>query len=489
MFSCYNIQIFSFLTFLIIISSLIGIIPNNFYHCVNFYQSQITLKINGGGKRNIFCSEGSFAPTNYPDYVTYKTQLIYPTSGAYEFDSGINIVILEWTTSPKNLSHIFHGCSDITEIDLSSFQNSQVRWLGSMFRGCSSLTSINFDGFVTSYVEDMGFMFQDCDKLTSLDLSGFDTSKVTLMWNMFYGCSLLTSLDLSKLITSKVTSMEAMFAGCKSLTSLNLNNFETNLVISLEKFFSNCINLEYIDLSNFSEQKLGSVNNMFEAMPNNVVLCAIKSNINKIIEELGKTLKCYTIIEDYCEINWKSVQKKIIKKTGECIDNCNNNNQYKFEYDNKCYKNCPTGTKNDQNNKCKCLDECLECLDEENYNNLCIECNKGYYPKENGPLYNGKFFECFNNPQGYYLDLANYIYRECYPTCQTCEKGGTASNPNCIICKPNSDCLIDGNDINPNSETKNIEVNNDIYNINDILKEINNLPKNEESNGYYDSIL
>ena len=491
MFSYYNIKKFSFV---IIISLLIGIIPINFYYYfINLNNQQIVLKIKGGGDRNIFCSEGSFYDINHPDYVRYNNKKYTTFNNPHYFNGDINTihtVILEWEYPREDYSHLFHACPDITEIDLTSFDTSGVKLMGSMFRECHSLTSIKFANFKTNKVEDMGFLFQNCKKLTSIDLSIFDTSHVTQMWYMFAGCSSLTSLDLSKFDTSQVTSMEAMFENCLSLTSLNINNFYITSVSVISNIFNNCVNLEYINLFNFIGNKLDSADNMFGSVPNNLVVCINTNKINnKILDEL-ETKLCHTKIED-CEMNWKMIQKKILKSSGLCVDSCNN----KYEYENKCYNSCPKGTKDDGNKKCKCyFDKCLECPGEAYYKKLCTICNNGYYKKENDQLNTDKYIECYNNLKGFYLDTKELMYRECYYKCETCEKGGTDSNPNCLKCKANYECVTNDNkktelinDINQNTETKtkNIEVNNDIYNINDILKEINNLPKNEESNGYW----
>ena len=42
----------------------------------------------------------------------------------------------------------------------------------------------------------MGNMFSWCNNLTTLDISNFDTSNVTAMVSMFSGCSSLTILDI-----------------------------------------------------------------------------------------------------------------------------------------------------------------------------------------------------------------------------------------------------------------------------------------------------
>ena len=44
-------------------------------------------------------------------------------------------------------------------------------------------------------------MFYHCSNLTKIDLSSFDTKNVTYMGAMFSGCSNLTNLDLSSFDT------------------------------------------------------------------------------------------------------------------------------------------------------------------------------------------------------------------------------------------------------------------------------------------------
>ena len=65
----------------------------------------------------------------------------------------------------------------------------------SMFNSCWQLTSLDLSKWDTSNVTNMGSMFKECSKLTSLDLSNWDTSNVTNMGSMFKECSKLTSLE------------------------------------------------------------------------------------------------------------------------------------------------------------------------------------------------------------------------------------------------------------------------------------------------------
>ena len=55
-----------------------------------------------------------------------------------------------------------------------------------------------------------------------------------------------------------------------------------------------------------------------------------------------------------------------VSNNGSCIDKCENDNIYKYEYNGKCYENCSNGylldDNNNQINKCKCeLEKCESC--------------------------------------------------------------------------------------------------------------------------------
>ncbi len=80
-----------------------------------------------------------------------------------------------------------------------------------------NLTSIDISKLDTSNVTSMRGMFRNCIRLTSLDLSDLDTSNVVNMSGMFYNCNQLLELDISSMDTSSVTNMSRMFASCAKL--------------------------------------------------------------------------------------------------------------------------------------------------------------------------------------------------------------------------------------------------------------------------------
>lgn len=167
-------------------------------------------------------------------------------------------------------SNMFHYLPDLSSLDLSSFDTSQVADMRYMFSELSSLADLNLSNFNTSKVTNMESMFDGMSKLTSLDLSSFDTSHVTNMDLMFSFTSKLVSLNLSNFNTSQVTVMNRMFANMPNLASLDLSSFDTSQVTEMSYMFYNTPNLTSLDLSTFDTSKVTDMNNIF-ALANSYV--------------------------------------------------------------------------------------------------------------------------------------------------------------------------------------------------------------------------
>ena len=167
------------------------------------------------------------------------------------------------TTQIKNMSCMFAWCNKLSGLDVSGFDTSKVTNMNSMFCECHSLTSLDVSHFDTSNVTEMNSMFSFCEKLTSLDVSGFDTSKVKDMNGLFLDCEGLTSLDVSHFDTSNVTDMEAMFQQCEQLRSLDVSNFDTSKVTNMYYMFAFLESIESLDLSNFDTSNVTDMRFMF----------------------------------------------------------------------------------------------------------------------------------------------------------------------------------------------------------------------------------
>ena len=93
-----------------------------------------------------------------------------------------------------------------------------------LFYNNSNITELNLSNLDTSNVKDMSYMFSGCVRLSKLIDFNLNTNSATDMRAMFYNCSKLTSLDLSSFNTNKVSYMDSLFTNCHNLTTIKVGN-------------------------------------------------------------------------------------------------------------------------------------------------------------------------------------------------------------------------------------------------------------------------
>ena len=341
------------------------------------YSTTIILKVIGTGNKFILCN----MPNNFnspQSQTTINGNTQSDNKNAYDFIEENNNITLIWNYPIMNCNYMFYSCSDIVEIDLSQFDASQVNSMESMFSGGSNLTSINFGSINTTSVTNMKSMFEACSKLVSLNLSNFNTSIVTTMENMFYECN----------------------------------------------------NLEYINLSSFVEHEQLNCNNMFQNLQENIVICLNESNEN-LFSQVNSNINCYT---NCCSDDWQIEQIKKIQKNDLCYDEKLNGISYNYEYKGKYYEICENGhlKNNEPTLFCKC----------DNNNNFfscpLIPFDKAIYEIENDNQQNvQEDRNCCKEPEGYYLDIDENKYKECFTSCKTCTGEGNDIYHNCLDCGDN----------------------------------------------------
>ena len=396
---------------------------------------KIYLKIEGTGNIPIF-SSNFFINKNIPDEIYINNISQTQKNREYNFNdayNNINNVTLIWNKMLDTTYYMFDGCNKIIEIDFSEFDTSLVTKMSYMFRECSLLKSLNLSKFITNIVQDMAHMFNGCSLLVSLDLSNFDTSKVDSIDYMFTSCSSLVSLDLSNFNTSLVQYASNMFEKCSSLISLNISNFDTTNFKNIEEMFRDCTSLVFLNLSNFNTSKVVWMNYLFYNCPKlefvNLQIAKIntKERITNMFVSISDNFILCSKFED-----WKQLitnQKKLI---------CVINNTFSEENEYLCFKK----NNNPINNKY-----------------VCELCGNNFYIRyDNNNNY--RYIYCYENPEGYYLDINDFYYKLCYFSCKTCEINGNDTQHNCLECKDN----YYSNETNNNSYYKNCyeKINNEI---------------------------
>ena len=127
----------------------------------------------------------------------------------------------------------------------------------------------------------------------------------------------------------------------------------------------------------------------------------MKRAIDVIMEEMHHISNCYESCSFYYYFNETNIfncvescpekYNKLILSQNRCIDKCENDNIYKYEYNNNCYQSCPDGTY---------VNESIYiCYNYEN-NKINIEStifiNKNEIIKENIQQFKNEFITDFN---------------------------------------------------------------------------------------------
>ena len=86
-----------------------------------------------------------------------------------------------------------------------------------------------------------------------------------------------------------------------------------------------------------------------------------------------------------------------------------------------------------KNDIIKCSNYTIESI----INDACISCNNNYYPLYEDTLNDTNFTKCYHEPENYYFDITNKIYKRCYESCKFCKAYGNQERHNCLECRLN----------------------------------------------------
>ena len=205
-----------------IINSLNNFPRNKIRKIIKYHSHEITLKVKGIGIKNILSDSSSFIYP-CPSHIYLNERLVQDITDCHhmEIKESYSKIKLMWNNKFDSTKGMFYNCVDITEIDM-----------------------IQFD---TSSVTDMSYMFALCQSLKFLKVDNLNTEKVETFENMFYNC--------------------------KGLTSLNLESFRNPSATTIYRMFYGCENLEYINIKNFDEKDNMNIDEMFDNIPPNAVIC------------------------------------------------------------------------------------------------------------------------------------------------------------------------------------------------------------------------
>ena len=258
---------------------------------------------------------------------------IYINNLKYKYDKkfqpdkeGTYFISIKFKSKVTDCCCMFFGCENITHIDLSSFDSSNVINMECMFFSCNKVKNIDLSNLDTKNVTNMECMFCNFKSITNIDLSNFDTKNVTNMDSMFSNCINLIHLDISNFDTSNVINIQSMFYNCYNLIDINLSSFDTKNVTLMQGMFANCKSLLEIDLSNFDTKKVISMNWMFFNCYNLINLNLSSFNTENVIYMNSIFYNCYSLTNIFIS----SLDIKNVLNPEKLFSGCNSLKQIKI---------------------------------------------------------------------------------------------------------------------------------------------------------------
>jgi prepilin-type N-terminal cleavage/methylation domain-containing protein len=168
----------------------------------------------------------------------------------------------------NKIFNIFRANKQITHLDLSNWDTSNVTNMQGMFFDCNTLVDVDVSHFNTSNVTNMSHVFHKCYEIQYINVSNWDTSNVTILREFVSWDKKLKSLDVSNWDTSNGTDISAMFYDCRSLEVIDIVNWDVRKIVNMYTTFVNCISLKELDFSKWETNSLTTLSDpLYERGP------------------------------------------------------------------------------------------------------------------------------------------------------------------------------------------------------------------------------
>ena len=292
------------------------------------------------------------------------------------------------TSNNIQMNYMFKGCSSLTSLDLSNFDTNNAEIMNNMFEGCSSLvfldiSNFDFSGITGERSKQFDLMFDNCISLEYVNLNNTIIHSSSKINDIFYKASSNLTICSNENIMKKyllevnikincIDSINEIICYKKYSSELSNNNVceycGRNIYQKYEESITNNNNIKcyrspegyYLDEEVSLYKKCYSSCKNCNKNGNDLIHNCIECNDDYIYEnDLSNFKNCYqncsnyhyfdiTIDKYYCTpyLNCSGFYNKLIQDKNECIENCSKDIEYRYEYENKCYKKCPDNTLN-----------------------------------------------------------------------------------------------------------------------------------------------
>ena len=318
------------------------------------------------------------------------------------------------TSQVVSMKSMFYDCNSIISLNLSTFDTSKVTDMSYMFGNCHNLKYLDIPNFSPINLKVMTQMFYNMSSLIFLNINSLEINGKTTTKKSF---DLLPS-DLK--ICSNKTMMLNYLLSIKKISNCSDICFIKNIKIDINKnecihscsdngYNHECNNICYNECPDDSHiiiRNISNKENIFVEFEDGVAICLDRNpkgyylDNNEFYEECHENCEfCYgpgneknnsckkcisnlIFINDIKYINncfekckyyyyfnesdnyictesdnCTDNYNRFIFEKSKCIDKCENDDTYKYEYNNICYEKCPKGTINSSKKTYFCLGE------------------------------------------------------------------------------------------------------------------------------------
>ena len=158
-----------------------------------------------------------------------------------------------WNVSNvTDMSFLFRGCFTLEELNIDNWNTGKVVEFNSMFSsnsqnsGNMNLKKLPVANWNMSSATDISYMFYGCGNVTEVDLSKWNVSKVTTMYHTFADCNKMERYNFSGWNTESLQIMDGIFNSNLALKVVDVSDFDTANVTDFDQVFDGCTSLEQI---------------------------------------------------------------------------------------------------------------------------------------------------------------------------------------------------------------------------------------------------
>ena len=293
---------------------------------------------------------------------TWDTSWIQNMEQIFNWDYKLENLNLSWWYLTWNMTYMFGWLNSLKEInldwvnsnltwlDLSNWDLSNITEMNSMFVGCTWLENLNLDNWNLSNNPSMGSLISNTPSLKYISMSGWiipenfqdkigrnwwypnntiekinvnnwDLSKTKYIQWLFGDIKNLKTIEwLESWDTSNIENMNQLFFSCGGLTWLNLSNFDTSNVTNMGVMFYWCTSLINLDLSRFDTSKVQDMNVMFYNTPNLKTIYASEKFVTTALSWDNSSKDMFSWTTSVIWWNWTKFDPNYIDKEYAKID-------------------------------------------------------------------------------------------------------------------------------------------------------------------------